>query len=187
MLSEKISAIREKLQKRLLGSDEEKIEDVAAPEKLVDVVEETASADSLEPDPTSCIANPPPLFSDATAQTLLKDLDCNEAFWGELGTRLWRAERQLHRLQQVESSDGIERLARRFDEITETLRDYGIEILDHTGEKYDAGLTLKVLQYEPQDSITNEVIKETVKPSVRIRMELIPGEVIVATPIDKNL
>jgi hypothetical protein len=130
-------------------------------------------------------STPPPLPHEAMAPFAVTSLRDDARFWSELGTRLWRAERQLRRMNEGEKTDGLDRLTRRFEEVFETLHQNNIEIHDHTGEKYDSGLTLKVLQYEPQEGITSEVILETVKPSVRLHGVLVPGEVIVATPIVK--
>lgn len=135
----------------------------------------------FEPAPAAP-STPPPLPEMITQQNALSSLHVNTKFWSELSTRLWRTERQLKRLHENAPNEHSERLTRRFEEVLETLREYDVEILDHTGEKYDAGLTLKVLQYEPQDGIAHEVILETVKPSVRLQKVLVPGEVIVATP-----
>lgn len=126
------------------------------------------------------------LAGEAATKSPFSALHTDTKLWDELGTRLWRAERQVHRLHQSEASENSERLLRRFEEIIETLHDHDIEILDHTGERYDTGLALKVLQYEPQGGITEEVVLETVKPSVRVKGVLLPGEVIVASPRQSN-
>lgn len=103
-------------------------------------------------------------------------------FLSTLCTRLWHFERQLERVAQNEPSESHDRLVRRFESVTEALRESDIEILDHDGQPYDSGLTLTVLQYEPREDLKRETIIETVKPSLRVRGILIPGEVIVGQP-----
>ena len=44
-------------------------------------------------------------------------------------------------------------------------------------------MTLTVLQFEPTPGIAREVICETIKPSLRIRGVLLPGQVVVAAPM----
>lgn len=160
-----------------------KAPDAIAPDASTrDTTSEPEAAEKVVSQLESLFIAPPPLPPAVAAQTFVTGLREDAKFWGELSTRLWRADRQLRRLNESEPSDGIERLTRRFEEVFEALRDHDIEILDHTGEKYDAGMTLKVLQFEPQDGIKDEVIVETVKPSVRLKGVFVPGEVVVATP-----
>lgn len=190
MFAPKISTLIEKLTPQTPTVNSETREPATEGQTLAQesgAQSDTASLDDLKfetvdsPQPQS---TPPPLPAENAASTTLANLREDAKFWSELGTRLWRAERQLHRLieSQSEAGAGLERMARRFEEIMETLEEYDIEILDHTGEKYDAGLSLKVLQFEPQNGISHEVITETVKPSLRLKGVLVSGEVIVATP-----
>ena len=113
----------------------------------------------------------------------LAGLHENLKFLQELATRIWRASKQLEKALKVSDEANLERFARRFEEIGETLAEYDIEIIDDTGKNYDAGLSLKVLLFEPTPGITREKIIETIAPSLRIRGVLVPGQVVVATPI----
>lgn len=112
----------------------------------------------------------------------LASLHENAKFLQDLATRIWRAQKQLDKALQNTDDAQLERFARRFEEISETLNDYGIEILDHTGQNYDVGLNLTVLQFEPTPGIAREVISETIKPSLRMHGVLVPGQVVVAAP-----
>lgn len=111
----------------------------------------------------------------------LRTLD-DPKFWVEFGTRLWRARRQFEKTREEIDSTSLERFERRFNEVFETLEAHGVEILDHAGQLYDPGLTVRVLQFEPTPGLSRETITETVKPSLRVGALFIPGEVIVATP-----
>ena len=117
----------------------------------------------------------------------LSSLHENARFLQDLATRLWRASKQLDKALQKSDEAQLERFARRFEEIGEILADYGIEIIDHTGQNYDVGLSVTVLQFEPTPGIAREVICETIVPSLRIRGVLVPGQVVVAAPIVENM
>lgn len=117
----------------------------------------------------------------------LATLHENAKFLQDLATRIWRAQKQLDKALQKSDEAQLERFARRFEEIGETLTDYGIEIIDHTGQNYDVGLTLTVLQFEPTPGIARETICETIKPSLRVHGVLIPGQVVVASPIAEDI
>jgi len=176
---------------KLKSTGEEKIvtnDESLGEESIAENTLDNLDFETVEETPSG--STPPPLpheIFEIPAPTYPSHLREDAKFWSELSTRLWRADRQLRRLNTEinhgESSAGMERLTRRFEEILETLQANDIEILDHTGEKYDAGLSLNVLQFEPQSGISSEMILETVKPSVRLGKLLVPGEVIVATPI----
>lgn len=99
--------------------------------------------------------------------------------------RLWRVQRRLQNLhgsRQGASPEELEWLNRRFVEIMEALQDMGVEVLENTGEKYDAGLNLRVLDWETRADLSRETILETIKPTLRLRGLLLPGEVIVGRP-----
>lgn len=94
-------------------------------------------------------------------------------------------QKQIKRLRESEESSAAERLERRFQDVMETLHDGDFEIIEYDGQTYDAGMTLRVLQFEPRENIERETIVETVRPSMRLRGFFVPGEVVVATPIAK--
>lgn len=135
-----------------------------------------------------------PLFAEEPAPLMqprradeLASLHENAKFLQDLATRIWRAQKQLDKALQKSDEPNLERFARRFEEIGETLSDYGIEIIDHTGQNYDVGLTLTVLQFEPTPGIARETICETIKPSLRVHGTLIPGQVVVAAPMAEEV
>jgi hypothetical protein len=104
-----------------------------------------------------------------------------------LGTKLWRVDKRVEQVANRDESLEIERLARRFEELREAiLQGVDIEIHDYTGQRYDVGLTVGVLTYQPTADITtgDEVIIETVKPTMYHHGSLIsPGEVVVGVPL----
>ena len=136
-----------------------------------------------EPELSASEAAIPPSQAQVPGVQELAGLHENLKFLRELATRIWRASKQLEKALKVSDEANLERFARRFEEIGETLAEHDIEIIDDTGKNYDAGLSLKVLLFEPTPGIAREKIIETIVPSLRIRGVLVPGQVVVATPI----
>jgi hypothetical protein len=59
-----------------------------------------------------------------------------------------------------------------------------LQIQDHTGNPYDSGQSLEVLAFQPTDGITNEVVIETVRPSLYLQgHRILKGQVIVGSPL----
>lgn len=145
---------------------------------------DAALADPNAPDATASeVLETTPTMPSIALQSLPQSLQDDVRFLSTLCTRIWRFERQLVRVAESDPSDNHDRLLRRFESIAEALREAHIEISDHDGQSYDSGLNLTVVQWEPREELKREMILETVKPSLRIRQLLIPGEVIVGQPI----
>jgi molecular chaperone GrpE (heat shock protein) len=82
-----------------------------------------------------------------------------------------------------ETKEEMKRVYRHIEAIFESLRQIGVETIDPVGRVYDSGMALKVISFEPEPGLSNEEIKETIKPSVAWQGRLIQiGEVIVGTP-----
>ena len=79
--------------------------------------------------------------------------------------------------------DEMKRAYRHLESTWDALTQAGVEIIDHTGVPFDAGLALKVIAYQPLPDVSRERVLETLKPTVYFRQERLQmGEVIVATP-----
>jgi hypothetical protein len=130
--------------------------------------------EALVPPPSTTVTSP------IIPQSLLEDV----RFLSDLCTRLWRVDSRLRDMLENRQEDAeLDRLGRRFEEIMETLRRNDYEIIDPVGQKYDPGLNLRVIQYESRDDLSEETIIETVRPTLRLKAVLVPGEVIVGTPV----
>lgn len=108
------------------------------------------------------------------------------AFIVELCTTLWRVDKGLAQLAHKDASAELQRLVRRFDDLKDVLHRAHIELHDYTGQRYDPGLTVRVLTYQPAAGIAagREIILETIKPTVYCHAKLIaPGEVVVGVPL----
>jgi len=101
----------------------------------------------------------------------------------DLATCLSRLERKLLPDGGDEPPDELRPLYRHFEAALDALGSGGVEIRDHTGERYVPGMALRVIAFQPQPGTRIETIVETLKPSVFLGDQLIQrGEVIVATP-----
>jgi hypothetical protein len=76
------------------------------------------------------------------------------------------------------------KIFRHYEASMDTLKKAGIEILDHTGDAFDAGLSIEVLTYQPTEGLDRNRMIETVRPTVYLHDQRIQmGVVIVGTPI----
>lgn len=105
-----------------------------------------------------------------------------------IATHAWRAKERMVDPASGEPREGMDRLYRNIEGIYQALLEAGVEIKDYTGGIYDTGMALKALSFEPTPGISREQVKETVRPTVLYKGQIMQlGEVIVATPIDQAL
>ncbi len=99
----------------------------------------------------------------------------------EMGTNFWRLQRRL--TAGGEAPQEMKRILRDVEAMDDALNQAGIEVKDHTGEKYVDGMALKVIVRQPAPGIECETVIETIKPTIYIGDNLIQrGEVIVGVP-----
>ena len=100
-----------------------------------------------------------------------------------IATNIWRAKAKMVDPDTGEPKEEMKRVYRHIEAIIESLKQIGVETIDPVGRAYDSGMALKVITFEPTPGLSNEEIKETIKPSVAWQGRLIQiGEVIVGTP-----
>ena len=100
-----------------------------------------------------------------------------------IATNAWRAKNKMVDSDTGEAKEEMKSVYRHIEAIYESLRKLGVETIDPVGHAYDSGMALKVVSFEPTPGLSNEEIKETIKPSVAWQGRLIQiGEVIVGTP-----
>lgn len=114
------------------------------------------------------------------------DIVLSESLLAKIGTELWRLKLKLEKMVRPGTGEMIDEARRAYRHLQaswEALTDAGIEIQDHTGQPYNAGLSLKTIAYQPVASISSETVIETIKPTIYYRQEPIQqGEVIVGYP-----
>lgn len=101
----------------------------------------------------------------------------------QLGTELWRLKMKMVD-QSGEPLEEMKRAYRHLKSALDLLADAGFEISDHIGKRYDQGMLLDVIAFQPASGIESDTIIETIKPSIYYCGKPIQsGEVIVATPL----
>ena len=99
----------------------------------------------------------------------------------DVGTVMWRLQRRLTVGGKV--PEEFRRMSRDVESAWDALRQGGIEIKDHTGEKYDGGMALQVITFQPVAGLSQEEVIETIKPTIYHKEKLIRvGQVIVGVP-----
>ncbi len=117
----------------------------------------------------------------ANAESMSNKDDSLIKITSEIGTTIWRLQRRLAAIK--ETSDPIKRISRDVESVWDALAQGGVEIKDHNGEKYDGGMALNVIAFQPTLGITKEQIVETIKPTIYYKNKLVQmGQVIIGVP-----
>ena len=99
----------------------------------------------------------------------------------QLATCLWRIK---NKAEKIDSPDrNVRSVCRHAEAALDVLVEGKIEIQDLVGQKYITGMAQSVLAFQPEESIREEVISETIKPTIYYQEKLIQkGEIVVSTP-----
>jgi hypothetical protein len=101
----------------------------------------------------------------------------------QIGNAVWRIQQRIVDRSSGKLREDYRKLARHVDSISEALCTLDVQIQDHTHEPFVTGLALDVVAFEPCENIQQEIVIETVAPSIYIRdKKLQTGKVIVGTP-----
>lgn len=104
-----------------------------------------------------------------------------------IATNTWRALQKIIDIETSEPKPEMKRIHRHIEAISEALLEFGVETVDHTGQRYDTGSALKVITSEKRLGLNREEIIETLKPTVRFRGRLLQqGEVVVGEPVPQG-
>lgn len=108
-----------------------------------------------------------------------------KVFYVEVAVGVWRLKRKMIDPKNQQPLEEMSRAYRHLESILLTLEKEGIEIQDHDGAPFESGLSLKVLAFQPTPGFKNEIVLETIKPTVYFNDErILMGEVIVGTPVN---
>jgi hypothetical protein len=124
-------------------------------------------------------AGPPPGPEPGAVPAAAADLP--DSVVADLATSLWRTRRKIEANGSTEPPRAQRAAGRHLLTAWETLHDAGVEIQDHDGMRFDPGLALDVVAYEPRPGTIGGTVLETVRPSVYRSGRCIQiGQVIVA-------
>jgi hypothetical protein len=100
-----------------------------------------------------------------------------------VATGLWRVRKRLLESEGVELPPQLRLFPRHLEAAWGELAAAGIEVKDHTNERYVLGMAVNPVAFESSAEVTTERIIETLKPTVTYRSRLIQrADVIVARP-----
>ncbi|MFG1922635.1 hypothetical protein [Cryptosporangium sp. NPDC048952] len=98
----------------------------------------------------------------------------------DAATNLWRAQRRLAHGAQTARDRQTGRYLR---SCRDALQAAGLVVQDHDGDAFHPGRSIEVLAVEEVDGRTDEVVSETVRPTIYLHDRRIQmGQVIVAGP-----
>jgi len=122
---------------------------------------------------------PPPPDINATIQERFK-------FLADVGTGLWRMRRNMvpHGSTRMLDARPLEEMRKPFRWLVstwDTLKESGLEIQDHTGDRYISGQSLKA-HFEAAPNLHEDTIIDTIKPIYFEGKIIQMGEVVVGTP-----
>jgi hypothetical protein len=104
-------------------------------------------------------------------------------FLADIGTGLWRLRQKMVKSGTDQPLEEMRRAYRHLESTWDALIQGGIEIQDHTGERFDSGMSLQAIAFQPVAGFGYEKVIETIKPTVYYKGRVIQmGEVIVGTP-----
>ena len=147
-----------------------------------------SSSGGGEGQPTSIVAGGP-IDPDGSRLVLRtrEDVELLVRSVASVATALWRVRAKLLQDRSSELPEDLRNLPRHVESAWDALWASSVEVRDHTGQRYVAGMALKVVAFQPTAGIGTEVIQETIKPSVFYKDKLVQrGEVIVGTPMERG-
>lgn len=120
---------------------------------------------------------PPVVFDEESYARVLADI----------ATELWRLRDKMRQPGTDQPLAEMRRAYRSFESAWDALMEAGVTIEEHTNSLFVAGLSLRVLAFQPTPGIARETVIQTLRPSVYYKQQLIQaGEVIVGTPVEEK-
>ena len=100
-----------------------------------------------------------------------------------IATNVWRMKKRIADSGSVTNEVDTNRIHRHLEATIASLEEVGVQIHDLQGRRYDSGMALKVIAFEPTPGLFEDQIIDSVKPTITWNERLIQiGEVIVGTP-----
>jgi hypothetical protein len=101
----------------------------------------------------------------------------------DLANVAWALQRKSCDPVTNERKEQFRPISRHIDQLSEYLEELGVKIQNHTNEPFDSGQSLEVIAFQPTAGISQDVVVETIRPTVYIKGSRIQmGQIIVATP-----
>ena len=129
----------------------------------------------------------PPREGPGVAMSTDAELRERLRFLADVATGLWRIRRNMvdrsaGRLADARPLDEMRKPCRWLVSTWDALQRHGLEIQDHSGDRYVAGQSLKA-HFEAAPELHEDTITDTIMPTIYFNGEVIQmGEVVVGTP-----
>lgn len=105
----------------------------------------------------------------------------------DVATNAWKAKGRIIDKGSGEPKDDMKKIFRNIEEIIDSVKGLGFEIIDRTGEVFDYGLPEKVIATRPTEGISHETVVEMIKPTICFHGKIIQyGQVELAVPVKNN-
>lgn len=111
----------------------------------------------------------------------------NIGLLADIATGLWRTRKNIVQERTDTPKEGMGKAFRHVQSVFDALETAGIQIKDHTREKWADGRSINVIAFQPMPDLTEEIIIETIKPSIFFNEQHIQkAQVIVGTPPEND-
>ena len=134
----------------------------------------------VERSQTRHFQQPPQYNPPSQSQAIFIDLSPRTSELVDLAIEIWRIQNRI-----IKASSDIQEIHKRGLEsslikLQKYLTGFHIEVIDHTNEKYNEGLSVDVLSFENSPDISIPIIKETIEPTIICEGKVIrKGKVVV--------
>jgi hypothetical protein len=101
----------------------------------------------------------------------------------KLATELFRVRKRMLKAGTAEPLEEMRRPWRHVDAMWDLIHQAEFEVQDHDGKRFEAGLELTVIAFQPTAGLQKETVIETIRPSIYHKGQLVQrGEVVVGQP-----
>ncbi len=97
------------------------------------------------------------------------DISASTEDFLDLAVEAWRLENKFNKIEQQLPEAAIKPFKHSLEKFRKFFAKHDIDIVDFTGQKFNDGLNIDVLNTEKDPSITEPYIKETFEPSIMVR------------------
>lgn len=102
----------------------------------------------------------------------------------EIANGAWRLRRRMIDPATGDAKDTFRREAHHLETVWEALAEGGLRILDHDGEPFELGRSMKVATRVPTQGISRERVQDTIRPTIYYKNRHVQqAEVVVETPL----
>lgn len=84
----------------------------------------------------------------------------------DLAIDIWRLDKKLFKVRDKLTEDENKSLDNSLDRLRRFIKKNNIEVVDYTGQKYNDGMNVDILQFEKEPDLKHPIIFQTHEPAV---------------------